>query len=284
MFKRLRRIYRILRSLPYSLYHFCTFARPNLKFRHSLTSKYQSHPTFHLHIKQLEEDGVLVLPSYYSGETLKQMQTDFERAVPQEPVDSPIDIEWYTVQGDCMENSIPISRMAVDPYLTDLAAYYWGKPISLTQSIGTRLEPCQPYEGAACQWHHDSLRKHIKVTIFLTDVPENGQVMQYIPKTHKTIYWDLGNYQESRFTREQIDPYFKKYSKPLSCVCPAGTVVIFDPNGLHRANRSLTARRDSWTFQFNSGERKTFKPISSLHPEVLSGLNQDQKRMMRVHE
>lgn len=270
-----------LKELFSSLYFLFTYARPNLQFRHSLVSKYSSHPMFYQHAQQLEEEGIVILPAYFSGDILKQMQMDFEKWAPQEPTEKPHK-EVYRLKRECLENSIELSSAAVDPYLNDLVAYYWGKPIYLAEVSGRRLEPCEPYEYGAFQWHHDCKRKQIKVFIFLNEVPEDGQVMHYIPKTHKIVHWDL-NYDKSRYSHGKIESWFKKYSPPLNCSCPAGTVAIFDTNGLHRGNRNFGPRRDSWTFNFNGGNRRQFQPIPNLHPEVLARLNKDQKRRVRAH-
>jgi hypothetical protein len=274
----------ILKKLKYlvgSLYFLCRYGRPNLQFRRALVSKNSSHPTYNQHAQQLENGGILILPSYYSGDTLKQMQIDFERWVPQKPTEN--EKEFYELDKKLLKDSIPLSRFAVDPYLNDLVAYYWGRHISLAETSGVRLNPCEPYEDGSFQWHHDAIRKQIKVYVFLTEVPENGQTLDYIPKTHNITHWAIGDYQETRFSQEEIEQYFKNYSKPINCSCPAGTVVIFDTNGLHRGNRNLGARRDSWTFNFNGGNRRQFHTIPNLHPEVLACLDENQKRMVRTH-
>ncbi|HIC44495.1 MAG TPA: hypothetical protein EYO73_09520 [Sulfurimonas sp.] len=136
-------ILRKLKHLADSLYFLCTYGRPNLQFRRNLVSKNSSHPTFSQHAQQLVDEGILILPSYYSGDTLKQMQMDFERWVPKEPSS---ENNIYFLDKNCMEDSIPLSKIAVTPYLTDLAAYYWGKPVYLAETSGLRLEPNEPYK------------------------------------------------------------------------------------------------------------------------------------------
>jgi hypothetical protein len=283
IFIQLKHLVRKLWSIVNSIHFLYVHARPNAQFRRALSSKYSSHPTFYQHTQQLEGEGILILPSYYSGDTLKQMQMDFEKWVPPKPNNS-VHTGGYWLNKECMGDSVILSRAAVDSYLTDLVAFYWGKPIYLAEVCGKRLEPCEPYESGSYQWHHDTVRKQTKVFIFLTEVTEDGQVMEYIPKTHNIVHWDLSDYKNSRFNREEIESYFENYSKPLSCSCPAGTVAIFDTNGLHRGNRNLGSRRDSWTFNFNDGNRKQFHPIPNLHPEVLACLDKNQKRMVRARD
>ena len=279
--KELKYLVSKLRVIVTSMYFLCFHGRPNAKFRHALSSKYSSHPTFKEHTQQLENEGILILPSYFSDDTLKQMQMDFNKWVPEKP-NNP-DHSWaYWLNKKCMSDSVMLSQAAVDTYLTNMVAYYFGKPIYLSEVSGKRLDPCDPYEFGSFQWHHDTIRKQIKVMIFLTDVPEDGQVMEFIPKTHNIVHWDC-TYEVTRFNQEKIERYFENYSKPLSSFCPSGTVIIFDTNGLHRGNRNRGPYRDSWTFNYR-GTRKHLQPIPNLHPEVLAYLDKDQKRMIRADD
>jgi len=73
----------------------------------------------------------------------------------------------------------------------------------------------------------------------LTDVTSEGQRMSYIPGSHKLKH-HFTRYEDTRLTESQA----RGYGEVVECVGPAGTVVLFDANGIHRGNRNRGPRRD----------------------------------------
>jgi ectoine hydroxylase-related dioxygenase (phytanoyl-CoA dioxygenase family) len=173
-----------------------------------------------------------------------------------------------------LESSVAFSTLAIDPYITSLASYYWGKPIRLAYAHGYRLEPVSEREYRAFQWHHDLKRKQIKVMVLLTDVPANGQRMDYIPGSH-VIWHRFTNHRDVRFTRDQA----LQFGEPIPCHGPAGTVVVFDTNGIHRGNRNPGPRRDQYTFNYTAG--KALFTIPGIHPQVRSAMDRRQGLLVR---
>ena len=177
-----------------------------------------------------------------------------------------------------LRDSIELSRLAVDPVLTAFVRSYWGKPVVLAQSIGMRLEPAAGLpDYGAFQWHHDAKHKQVKVMVLLTDVPDDGQRMDYLPGTNRDWRSPKG-YAASRFSDQMV----RRYGEPVRCSGPAGTVVIFDTNGLHRGNRNAGPRRDVWVHHYTAG--RSLFPLSGLHPEVERDLTADQRRLVRLSE
>jgi hypothetical protein len=97
----------------------------------------------------------------------------------------------------------------------------------------------------------------------LTDVPSTGQRMSYIPGSHKLRHpWDATP-EQTRFTREQA----LAYGEILECAAPAGSVIIFDTNGIHKGNRNLGPTRDIVLSAYSTGRyRNGFRfDIGNLH-------------------
>jgi hypothetical protein len=266
---------RLQRFLPY-LYERYVYEQPSRHYRRRL-ARVLNKTHFTEHGEQLCKDGVIILPEYFTGATLKEMQDDFDRwCISKTQLDQNGFVDFDGSKGESyLKTSIAFSRAAVDPYLTALASYYWGKPIKLAYSHGYRLEPVEEREYRAFRWHHDLKRKQIKVMILLSDVPSDGQRMDYIPGSHK-VWHIFTNQRDVRFTKEEA----LRFGEPIRCTGPAGTVVVFDANGLHRGNRNLGPRRDQYTFNYTAG--RALFPLPGLHPEVAQLLKGREKRLARV--
>lgn len=248
---------------------------PKSGFRECL-SRSAPLPDFVDQARRLRRDGILFLRSYFPPEALRVMQEDFDRFVRDKDTKEPEgSVSLNESTGVFLRDSIPLSRAAVDPALTALAAYYFGRPVVLAQSYGIRIEPREMNDYGAFQWHHDAKRHQIKVMVLLTDVASEGQRMDYIPGTHRL--WHLySSYEDTRFSDDEA----RMHGIPVRCTGSAGTVILFDTNGLHRGNRNLGPRRDVWVFQYTSGS--SLFPLLGLHPQVTNQLTPDQKRIARL--
>ena len=256
------------------LYYRYVYERPGVIYRAKLRNLI-SDQTFGMHCSQLIEDGVVILPSYFSGEQLKTMQQDFDRwcetKTPEPKGITHIDGGTGEIY---LSTSIALSQAIIDPYILAIVSYYWGKPIKLAYARGYRTEPISPEEYRAFQWHHDLKRKQVKVMLYLTDVPADGQRMDYIPKSH-VVWHSFRSQKQSVFSREQA----ASYGTPIPCCGPAGTVVIFDTNGLHRGNRNLGPRRDQYTVNYTGG--RALFPLPGIHPNVSGSLSGHMQRICR---
>ena len=80
---------------------------------------------------------------------LAALRADFERLVQPRSSDEHGKI---AVDAAALRQSPALSWLAVDPYLTALVSYYWGRPIVLAQSGGSRLLPSEVKEYGSFQW------------------------------------------------------------------------------------------------------------------------------------
>lgn len=144
----------------------------------------------------------------------------------------------YSRQIGGVQQSVFAELVLDDVILAAVEAYY-ARPIYLTEVQVNRLEPVERYEGDSYQWHHDMKGKYVKAMWLLTDVPVEGQRMSYVAGSHRLKHRTT-RYEESRFTDAQAHVY----GEVVECVAPAGSVVVFDTNGIHRGNRNRGPRRD----------------------------------------
>jgi ectoine hydroxylase-related dioxygenase (phytanoyl-CoA dioxygenase family) len=144
----------------------------------------------------------------------------------------------YSRQIGEVQHSVFVELILDEMVLAAVEAYY-ARPIYVAEVQANRLEPVERYEGDSYQWHHDMKGKYVKAMWLLTDVSKEGQRMSYIAGSHR-IKHRAARYEESRFTEAQA----RAYGEVVECVAPAGSVVVFDTNGIHRGNRNQGPRRD----------------------------------------
>ena len=271
-----------MKQLFYALddcYRRYVYERPSLSYREQVARE-APWPDFRQKAEQFCRDGILILPGHFTGKLLEGMRADFNEWVKKVSIDSAGRYLMNEERNIFMRDSAAFSAAAMDPWILALASYSWGKPIVFAHASGYRLDPSPGGKKVGpFQWHHDANRKQLKALIYLDDVSREGQRMDYLRGTH--LIWhkfkrgDVG-YRETRIPDEEVVPY----GEPLRCEGPAGTVLLFDTNGIHRGNQNLSAKRDVWVFQYTAGRH--MEHFSGLHPEVAQQLNPEKKRIARL--
>ncbi len=253
------------------------YERPSGAYRRTVAARAKLGD-FRALAEGLVRDGVVIVPEYFSGARLRAMQDEFDRLVATNPPGHGEETRAAHVSTNRIGESALLSALAFEQDFIDLAEYYWGKEVVLTATGGTRLEPFAP-EGdyGSYQWHHDAKRKQLRVIILLTDVLPDGQRMDYVVGSHRAFRRDL---VESRISPEAAEAGGRR----LSCVGKAGTIVVFDTNGIHRGNRNLGPRRDHWQFTYRApgGVSLQPRPPLPLHPDVIPGLTPRQRQIARL--
>ena len=179
--------------------------------------------------------------------------------------------EWDEVpdakfNGDFFRHDPAFLDAALDERLLAVAAGYYRKPFYLWRADAYRLEPSAPQRYGSFQWHHDTRAKQVKFIFLLTDVAEDGQRMQYLRGSHRRFYtYDRMYGPGSRYERD----FQRRPPRPedvVDVVGPAGTVAVFDTNGLHSGNRNGGARRDTLIFYFSPG--RSSQPLTYPRAQV----------------
>lgn len=150
---------------------------------------------------------------------------------------------------------------------------YFGRPIYLALGHTIRLDPVEP-EPTDKGWHHDCKGKYVKAMWLLTDASSTGQRMSYIAGSHTTRH-RFATYEESRFTDAEALAYGEDI---VECVGPAGSVVIFDTNGVHRPNRNLGPRRETIVSVYSDGR---YRQGCRFDPAQLGPLNEWQRSVLK---
>jgi hypothetical protein len=84
-----------------------------------------------------------------------------------------------------------------------------------------------------------------------TDVGEGDQYMTFLEGSHLHVH-NLDRCRNSRYEEREVRSLFP-HAMERRCTGDAGTVFIFDSNGLHRGNRSTGRHRDTLITNYNAG-------------------------------
>ncbi|GEM_PF-1025092 len=226
----------------------------------------------------LRESGVLVLPQFISGVRIKELQFQFDRMVEQirsspdsetrrtpslrhfsahdYQVDAHSETDQMTQTRDPFKYSPLFLGLALDSFVLDVAQLYFGRPVAIQNADCRRLYSMPPRDFGFFNWHHDARGRKLNVMFLLTDTTATDQRLTYVTGSHRMVH-SLKRCLCNSYSSEEIDRKRAKHSewKVVECAGPAGTLVLFDGNGLHRGNRNLGAVRDTLMTRFMSDQR-----------------------------
>jgi len=249
------------------------YCKPDLKFQETLLSELGDD--FKDMATLLDQNGIIALPAFFSGDALHQMQADFDGWCSKKMPDVHNHIQFGgTVEETYLTDSKTICQAVTHPFITTLGAYAWGHDTTLSSIRAYRIYPTAPKKYRAFQPHNDGHGKEYKVMLLLTDVEKGGQGMRYWPGTH-TIDWEIHSSRDTLYTDNEI----AQLPEPFECSGPAGTLFIFNINGIHSGVRNEGATRDTVVWSISAGKR--LYPVPALHSAVTSELTDYEKTVFR---
>lgn len=265
-----------LASLPRLQMERLVYERPDTAYRKQVAAR-ATTPNFHELADRMVADGGVVVPRMFAGDQLAEMQEEFERLVRSNPPGHGENRNSIHVPTRRLTESAVFSRLALDAAMRNFAEYYWGKPVVLVGTGGTRIEPTETEDYGSYQWHHDGKRKQVRAIVLLTDLPDDGQRTDYVLGTHAAFRYSVS---ESRIEKDKA---FAS-GKVVPFAGPAGSVAIFDTNGLHRGNRNPGPRRDTWNFAYRAPNPyiTELTGFPELHPDVAATLDDTERRLVRL--
>ena len=217
------------------------------------------------HLENLQRDGILILPAYFKGEALKKLQDALEKAVKDKPAKG-VNDAWR--DENALGADSAILHASLDNFLLEIIGGYYGKTFGVGRGDATRLMPTPPLRSESYQWHHDTRGRQIHMMVLLNDVTPKGQRTSYLRGSHNTYYDRFrGEGHGSRFESDlSNDPTVPE--RVVELVGPAGTVGLFDSNGLHSGNRNDQEKRDCLLFCYVSHKRH-YKPVSMRRSDFM---------------
>jgi hypothetical protein len=142
-----------------------------------------------------------------------------------------------------LESSSAFREVWLDPYLLTVVTHYLGLVPTLVEAYARRNFPAR-FRTMNHFWHRDLNDRHqlLKMFVFLTDCSVQTGPHEYIRRSHRELNALNG---KRYFTDDEIDALHPTGS-PLREVSDvkAGTVILEDTRGVHRARMPETGYRD----------------------------------------
>lgn len=144
-------------------------------------------------------------------------------------------------------------RELSDPLLAELERHVYGCHLVVDKLYVYRSPVCRQAPRASWLWHFDNHpREMLKVMVYLTDVTEGTAPFEYLEAEPGRAL--LGSpiaplHNDSRVPAEAIERHIRNGARRRAVTGPAGTVLIFDDNVVHRATLAETGHRDVVVFQ-----------------------------------
>ena len=153
------------------------------------------------------------------------------------------DFNPSTLTAYPLETSATFRNVWLDPYLLTVVTHYLGLLPSLVEAYARRNFPAR-FRTMNHFWHRDLNDRHqlVKMFVFLTDCSVETGPHEYIRRSHRELRALNG---KRYFTDEEIDA-LHPVGSPLREVSEvsAGTVILEDTRGLHRARMPDAGYRD----------------------------------------
>jgi hypothetical protein len=240
--------------------------------------------------QELAINGIVVLRNFVSGERLARVQSAFAEMVsriesaPNGPqklsppgylpqtlyLEDENNHEARTICANNPFKHVPeFLSLSTDPLILGVIARYLRRPFYLQQSVASRYLPMEPKDFGSFQWHHDAWGRKVNVMFLFTDVGDRDQYMAYVEGSHRH-YHNFDRCRNSRFGEEEVRNLFPGASH-MRCTGAAGTVFVFDSNGMHRGNRRTGRHRDTLITSFNAGRYVWTFDVPRTFQEALNG-------------
>ena len=183
--------------------------------------------------------------------------------------------EVISLQLRAPEN-LPDLEDVAQTILPQIETHVYGAHVIVDKIYVYRNLVARQREQVSWLWHYDNHPTQLlKVMVYLTPVDAERAPFEYIRHTEsgKPLMFDpyplLGN---SRVSHDRVSSYFENGYAVARVVGPAGTVVLFDDNVLHRATLARTAHRDVLVFQIRPA---AFRPESYIAPQWTGSFGHD---------
>ncbi|MEK6806076.1 MAG: phytanoyl-CoA dioxygenase family protein [Pseudomonadota bacterium] len=225
----------------------------------------------------LNNQGIVVLPGYFSGDLLQRMQQCFDRALRERAVR--IAVRDSINVTELLDFDPCFVRAAFDDGVLEIMARYFQKPFGFGRLAATRLLRTEAHRDTSYQWHHDARGRQLHLMVLLTDVPADGQRMQYLTGSQQRYYSKArGQGHGSRFEAD-IRRGERLGNDIVDVTGVAGTVAIFDSNGLHSGTRVPAPERDTVIYSYVSW-RHCWQWKPKVRRSDFEVLTAEQKRVL----
>ncbi len=191
-------------------------------------------------LRQLEENGVAVIPNYFSPQECKEMRQEIDKY---ENIAMVYDND-KRIWGINKFSRIFNEKFSKNKLFKKIGEHYENDELILETTMAAKLYYKPGNLGSGGGWHRDSYSRQYKAIAYLSDVTEKNGPFQYITNSHKleNIKREILKFKRKkiianypRFSEEDIERYIKEFNaKIMTYTGTAGTVLLVDVRGIHR--------------------------------------------------
>lgn len=217
-----------------------------------------NHPEYGDLLKQLDKDGIAVIPNFMPADTCQKMLADLDVAfeqVKQGTFKGPFqyDNDKLIRIGD-LSDYVPSTNAFYDHPMLDAVAKAYVDPKAYSYRREAELrDNIKTFQQADIP-HIDDWRMRFKFFLYLTDVGPDNAPFTYYKNTHKDEAWKRHkNFEYERdgefgayghfHPQELVAIRKQRELEELVCTGTAGTLIIADFRGIHRGSVLKNGRR-----------------------------------------
>ncbi len=201
-------------------------------------------------------DGVLILPGYFKGKQLENLQAAFAGEIAKKNPHPFLKQAAFNASVDsdgvAFETMDTVLEAATNANLQALIKFHFGQNQVVAAMRGYRQHTTPPLLYRAWDYHQDLKTKgpfgEIKIMILLNGVKAEGQSMRLLKATHLQ-HWHADTQQQTKYTLDECLGYAKDGCVTVCHGIP-GTVILFDTNALHSGHRNEHDVRDIFTISY----------------------------------
>jgi hypothetical protein len=223
----------------------------------------------------LRQDGIAVVPGYWSAAKCDQGRAEIDRLIMAHP---DVVREWSGGSDKRMFGVESVSPLLAefhhDPFLRGAGEILGGISLYNFATLGARIDAMLNNNGSGDGWHRDAHGFQYKSILYLSDVSESNGPFEYLPGSHKswraafdTAIGDLPAAPNSRYEPAAVERLVGRFGIKLkSFPGSAGTLLLVNTAGIHRGRPLRSGTRYALTNYFYQPSQISERRIVEFPP------------------
>jgi len=209
----------------------------------------------HQIVKDLNYDGIVVLPDFFSGNELESLQNETKKLANNiKKLKHAYQDKSFRIYNVCKESKLINKIYSENDFFNKIAESYYGKEVNRTDTVYQESYPSSKDRFnlgfGISGFHFDGIPRRFKIFIYLEDVEIKNGPFTYIYGSNKIdgfnklekmykqyVYGGQSterSYDHTYYSKEEEEKY-KLWEKATPMIAKAGSVIIAETRGLHIA-------------------------------------------------
>lgn len=234
----------LLPNIIYSLYH--SYCKSKWKLAGNILLLDSDTRQFEVAVDSLKHNGYCVLAPQVNGEIIGRISGKVADLIKRpEKTFTPGGLGSLATTLKEAFGDVPEIVDLLTPNLVRLVEQYFGSYMKIYYATIYRSHPTDQVPRVSWLWHSDIVPSQIlKIMVYLTDTKKDNGALRVIP-WERTVLLKRRGFRD----RNEADGFLSELEEGHSAIeGKAGTVVIFNPNVIHKATIPLEGYRDVVVF------------------------------------